>query len=147
MMKVIGGAVGKGVVVVLPLANNAKGSNIMNLPVLSQEAGRFMIVSGVDSKGRKTETSLSGHDVFWLPALGIPEYTRQGVVVYGKGVSYSAALAGGIVGRLMAKYPQADAKTILNALRKSERPLVEGGKLSENVVNVKEAEALLRGPQ
>jgi hypothetical protein len=43
--------------------------------------------------------------------------------------------------------PKADAKMILDALRKSEAPLAEGGKMSENVVNVKQAEALLRDSQ
>ena len=142
-MQVIADAVSKGVIVVLPLAGNQEGSNVTNLPMLSNEAGRFMIVSGVDAKGRKTKTSLSAPDAFWLPALGIPAFNEQGAAVYGQGVSYSTALAAGVVGRLMAKFPNAKAETILSVLKRTASPIDAGGKSSEKVVNVKQAEQQL----
>lgn len=142
-MQVIADAVSKGVVVVFPLAGNQEGSNVTNVPILSNETGRFMIVSGVDAKGRKTTTSKSAPDAFWLPALGIPAFNEEGAAVYGQGVSFSVGLAAGVVGRLMAKFPNAKAETILSVLKKTASPIADGGKSSENVVNVKQAEQQL----
>jgi hypothetical protein len=102
-----------------------------------------MIVSGVDDNGRQAEFSRSAPGVFWLPGTGIPEINKEGVVVYGKGVSYSVGLAAGVVGRLKAQFPDASSAELLTALRTKATPFDSAIPDAEPVVNVETTRDLL----
>ncbi|MEO1090620.1 MAG: S8 family serine peptidase [Pseudomonadota bacterium] len=119
VMRLLSDAVDAGSVVVLPLANNREGANLMNLPVLSGESGKFMIVSSVDRSGRAADFAKSAPSVLWLPGTAIPEVQSNGTLAFGKGASYSVGLAAGVIARLKAVAAKADAGAIMRALRET----------------------------
>jgi hypothetical protein len=131
--RVIERAVERGIVVIVA-AGNDQGKPIPFAG--SQLEQKLMIVSSVNTDGQKSPFTQFDEGVFWAPGQGIPvrpDLKTQKVEVRA-GTTYAAALASGIVARILAEYPDLERPKLLSTLRETSTPTKPGS--GEQVLNL-----------
>ena len=83
----------------------------------------------------------STKDVFWAPGEKIPVEPKPGKPEARAGTTYAAALAAGVVARILAEHPKIESKRLLDTLRETSRPAKAGGPA---ILNLEGALAALR---
>ena len=127
--------VAQNVVVVLPAGNDAD----RDVPKFGNRLDeQVLVVSSVSQRGTPSAFTQRGEQTLWAPGEKIPVLSVDKSVKTGDGTSYAAALAAGVVARLLGEFPKVDTRTLRATLATTAQPQTNGGPQVINLARARE---------